>query len=627
MKPKGDRPLKILVVHTANGNLGDTVLMDNDVYLLKKALRKRHISHELFIYSLSSRDITQVKYMDAVFFAGGILKDTTEKFWLWIPELIREADEYGVPVFLSAIGAEPRTEDDPKGEELRETVNLPAVKGISIRDDRETLLRDYITRDTIRITPVLDPAVWCRDCYRELLPDRKTIRKNTRIGLGIARSDLFSDYGHPEVTEEMQLCFWAGVVRLLEDAGLPWELFTNGDPRDERFAARVLSFIGHGEKAPVPLDASALVVNISRYRGVIACRMHSNIIAYSLSLPGIGFIWNRKLRFFGEKIGHPERFLEVPDMTPERAVNALKQALTEKTGPGFFKKRSVYRAIYDFVKDELSPRLREGHGWLPARRLLAPSLGNIEKRYDRTNTIDAFRYSLSHGYCSFEASLRLTADDRLVLTESWSPELYRKMGLENAEELGNTPLSYEEFKRQKLFCRFPTADFREFVEIYRREAGSSHILLLNPGKPSEAKLPVMIGEMKEALTGCGFTPERLLLRAETKKAAELFASSGIPASVVWHFTTAAEEPAEIRKKLDSAVSFCREKGILFISLRQELFTDENAAVLRSAGLRPIVLGSTKADRLLKHFSNGAYLVGSRIYDADYLGRLLPAPEK
>ncbi len=162
-----EKTLKILVVETANMNLGDNVIGDNVYYLLKRALRGKR--YDILRYSISLRDPEQVRYVDAVVFAGGILKSTTEKFWLYITELIKTAQEYQVPVLLSGIGVEAFYPDDERSVNLKEAINLPCVKAISVRDDIETLKRDYITNPEIRVTPVFDHAIWCSYTYREYL--------------------------------------------------------------------------------------------------------------------------------------------------------------------------------------------------------------------------------------------------------------------------------------------------------------------------------------------------------------------------------------------------------------------------------------------------------------------------
>lgn len=120
MKPKQRNALKILVVETANMNLGDNVIADNVYYLLNKALHGKR--YDILRYSIFSRDPEQIRYVDAVVFAGGILKATTENFWLYIPELIRAAQEYQVPVLLSGIGVEAFYPDDERSIALKEAL-------------------------------------------------------------------------------------------------------------------------------------------------------------------------------------------------------------------------------------------------------------------------------------------------------------------------------------------------------------------------------------------------------------------------------------------------------------------------------------------------------------------------
>ena len=97
--------LKIMMVETANMNLGDNVIADNNCRLLRYAMFPK--DYELFRYNLACRDVEQIRYVDAVIFAGGIVKSTNEKFWQNIAEVLDKAEEYGVPVFMSGIGAEP----------------------------------------------------------------------------------------------------------------------------------------------------------------------------------------------------------------------------------------------------------------------------------------------------------------------------------------------------------------------------------------------------------------------------------------------------------------------------------------------------------------------------------------
>ena len=158
-----DRPLKVLMVYTANMNFGDTVIGRNNRYLLDEILKD--IDHEILEYSIFSRDTAQVAYVDALVFAGGIIKSTTESFWLYLSEMIEAAQEHGVPVLLNGIGCESFYPEDERAVSLKRALNLSCVKAISIRDDIETLQRDWIVNPSIRVTPVVDVATWSACTY------------------------------------------------------------------------------------------------------------------------------------------------------------------------------------------------------------------------------------------------------------------------------------------------------------------------------------------------------------------------------------------------------------------------------------------------------------------------------
>ena len=127
---------------------------------------------------------------------------------------MNEAQKYDIPVFFSAIGCEAFHPEDENSVSLKNAVNQPCVKGISCRDDIETLKNDYIENPDVRLTTVYDPAVWCRETYKDCISskDRKT---NRTIGLGVVRSNLFEDYGNPQITKQFQLDFWKKTAELL----------------------------------------------------------------------------------------------------------------------------------------------------------------------------------------------------------------------------------------------------------------------------------------------------------------------------------------------------------------------------------------------------------------------------
>ena len=617
-----NNPVKILLVQTIKLNLGDSVLSDCDAYLLQKCFGKRE--YKIFRYSISSRDIGQVRYVDAVIFAGGIFKVSNEKFWLYIPELLREADRLGVPVFFSAIGVEAYYPDDERSVELREALNLPCVKGISVRDDILTLRRDYITNPDIHISSVYDPAVWCKKVYAEALEDNDP-EKKLLIGVGIAREKLFEDYGHPEVTKEVQMEFWLGVIAELEKRKMPWMLFTNGDHGDEMMADEVLAAVGHGDKAPAPADSTELVRMISGFSAVFAARMHSNIIAYALGIPSVGIIWNQKLRFWGKKIGCPERFFETDEMDPAVMVQTLENALSgHAKKPSFFKKQGVYRALRQFVRKYCQVRPDRAHETLPVHeRMVATALGGIDKRCRNTNSRAALQYSLDHGYRNFELDLRLTSDEILVCVNRWHRDTYKMFDLPVGEEVNFPALSLQEFQNVCSYRRFPTMTFHEFVTFASPLfGGSGRRLILSVGRPSEAQLSVMLKQLKDELKNSMMNLKDLFLRVERRKDAEAVKAAGLQISLVFYIIPPKDQEAEdlaafIRKQL----AFCTKQKISLAALSEQYYDSETADLFQEAGVAPVVFTYIQTERILEALRSGAF-AASHFYDPDYISDLI-----
>lgn len=626
---KEQRKVKILMVQTANMNLGDTILADNDYYLIKKAMFPRKC--DILRYSISSRDVGQVKYVDAVVFAGGILKVTNESFWLYFPELIHAAQEYNVPVFLSAIGVEAYNPEDERSIALKEALNLPCVKGISVRDDIETLRRDYITNPDIRITPVYDPAVWCKKTYSEELKryrltrnvegTAKTVGKMI-IGLGVVREKLFADYGNPQIDRQFQLDFWKKVARELDERDIDWRIFTNGDTYDELFAKEVLQYIGHGEKLPAPRDGVNVVCDISEFSGVIAGRMHSNIVAYSLGIPSIGFIWNRKLRFWGEKIGFPERFLECSEIDGAEAVNRLLTAMSEKTGPKLSQKRPVYKALKQFARkwcvrrDAISEKIDY------KKNLTAIALGGIDIRYKNTNSPEAFEYSLKHGYRNFQLDVRLSADNELMCVNRWHKDTFKLLNhpLKDAENV--YPLESDEFLQCRYYNRFSTMSFDTFAKSFSEASADKKLkLIIAIGRPKEEEQERIFNLLEEGLKKYEIKLENVYIRLEQKRDVDYAGQRKSGYKIIYHMVNPNKSPEETAECIKNALKYCKSRKIKLISMHHDLYTDEVVGLCKEAKIKFCSFTGVQTTKIIRGIKNGAEFVGSHYYDVEYLNRL------
>lgn len=611
------RKLKILMVQTMNMNLGDTILADNDCFLMKKAMGLKNC--DLLRYSISSRDFSQVKYVDAVVFAGGIIKCTNENFWLYMPEIIREAQKYDVPVFLSAIGVEKFYFDDERSVALKEAINLPCVKGISVRDDIDTLNRDYLKNSNIKTYSVYDPAVWCAHTYKKHL-DLKSKKENC-VGLGITREKLFSDYGNPQIDRDYQLNFWKGIINELDKRNVKWKVFTNGDTYDEIFAKEVLDFVGHGEKVPAPKDSVSLVKDISQFTSVIAGRMHSNIVSFALQIPSVGFVWNQKLRFWGEKIGYSERFIDCDDLTPENVIAAWEKAVKEGCVLKEEYKEGVYNALKDF-SHEVKYRKKDKEKLNFKDCMVASSLGGIEMRYKSTNSKQAFSYSKNLGYKNFHVDVRLTSDDKLVCISKWHKDTYKMLNHPKKNDENPSAITFDEFKACKYYNRFDTISFNELLSLYKKDINRCGFrLFVSVGRPDKVTFLKIFDQLKEAIAENEINIENIFLRLEVERDIEYVKKSECNINLVYHAVGSKDNVEENMPVLSNALEYCKANGIKYLYMNTNLYEKEYDELCKKYGVQFYTGTCVLTEKIISNIKNGADFVGSQYYDVKYLKRL------
>ena len=610
------RPLKILLVCIYNKNYGDTVIAENTEYLLIKALKSAKINFNILRYSCTENDLGQIKYADAVVFAGGgIIKFRQELFYKYTADIITEAEKYGVPVFLNAVGVEGYDDKDPRCLMLSDCLKSHCIEGISVRDDCRLLKDTYLKNCTTRVRSVFDPAVWTASTYA----DRLNASKTQFIGLGVIRGDIFSDYGKEEISHDFLLDFWKSVALLLESKGYQWIIFTNGLDSDERFAAKLLEYIGHGKKLPQPHNDTQLVNNISSFKGIIASRMHADIIAYALGVPAVGLIWNDKIRLWGQRISQPENILSVSQLTAENAVTALEKALNKKRKNPLikFKLHNNYTELKRFIR---KCRCRaDAHYENPeiSQHILATALGGGEYKFKHLNHVPSIKAHYDKGGRWFEADVRLTSDNKIVCVNGWSESTLKKLGIAYSDKV-KKGLSYDEFMNCSYYGRFDTSSFEQLIQQLKLLEEAN--LVIDVGKPPKAGTEDMFSDIADYLSATNIDPERIIIRLQRSADVELWRKQNYNCQIAYFIADAAD-PEDFSKNQLQAINYCVKQNIKYISLSAKAYTEETALLLKNSKLKPIVFSYTKTEDIISAINRGAELVGSFYYQSDYIKQL------
>jgi len=338
-----------------NTNLGDPVIADCTSYLVKKALMELNLDYQVDCLDMMEDSYETLSSYDFIVFAGGgIIKYRYQKFYQYIDEITKIAQANDIPVIMVGVGVEGYDQQDEKCQILKKALNRKCVKSITTRDDIECLNSSYIERDDLKGRHVADPAVFSSDIYG--------IAKNKEskvVGLGVVREGIFRSNGIDIGREEL-FELWSGIIEELEKRCIDWKIFTNGWSSDMKFAINLMKFLKREEEMdekviPVPENAPQLVNKIANFKGVIAGRLHANIISYSLDIPAIQIVWNDKLKMWSETIGYPEDSFEVSRWDSKAIVEQLLDSMNE--GYRRIDMEEFKKNLYLEIKDTLASYL------------------------------------------------------------------------------------------------------------------------------------------------------------------------------------------------------------------------------------------------------------------------------
>lgn len=161
-----------------------------------------------------------------------------------------------------------------------------------------------------------------------------------------------------DFTEEQELDFLEKCIEKLNEKHIDWKLFCNGLPRDYEFALKLAERLGASEDkiCPSPKDGRELVSLISGFCSVLAFRLHACIISYSLDIPCVGMVWNRKVKMFYDIIGQASQTVELNNID----VDSVVDMVTEKSGKSSkgFRKR-YKRTTERMLKKALDPLVND----------------------------------------------------------------------------------------------------------------------------------------------------------------------------------------------------------------------------------------------------------------------------
>lgn len=262
---------------------------------------------------------------------GGVLEYSYNEYQEYLKTLCDYAEQHSIPIVINAIGrAGEFNPNDFRCKVLMKALSNPCVRYASARDSLESVRACVKNRFDVKLCA--DAAFWVKDAY-DIDVSSKTSEKRV-IGIGLIRGDALLSYedGFGEgFGEEDLIDLFSNIAYELMKRGYDFRFFTNGFRTDYTLGQRVIAKMNIGEEYLIerPLHAEELLNTISDFSGLITCRMHSSIAAFSMKIPSVILSWNKKVDQYMEVVGYPERAIKRNHFNAEYIVDALTCALEE----------------------------------------------------------------------------------------------------------------------------------------------------------------------------------------------------------------------------------------------------------------------------------------------------------
>ena len=305
---------------------------------LKEILHK--IRHSIWMHSLNlkrrSLRYYNEKLSDVDFIVvdgAGLLEYSKNEYHEYLNTLCEYAENKHIPVVFNAIGRSGEFDKtDFRCKILMQSFKRKCVKYVSARDSVEDVQKCVTNRFSVKLRA--DAAFWFDKAY-----GLEKNNKSNVIGIGLIRGNSMQAYGI-DFKEDDWINLYVGIAKELESRKERYQFFTNGYPADYYVGKKVIEKLGKSDDYLVvrPIDDKVLARTISSYSGLITCRMHSSIAAFTLGIPSVVLSWNPKINKYMDIIGYPERSINLNDFDPKTIVERFIQAREEGLSPDSIEK-------------------------------------------------------------------------------------------------------------------------------------------------------------------------------------------------------------------------------------------------------------------------------------------------
>lgn len=325
--------MRILVIHFSDDNFGDMLIEHCFSQLLNVVSDNLKQPFEIHSMGLKNFNQWQIENSDLICFAGGgVFGLSYLNLFEHINAILSVAEEKQIPVIFSSIGVNNMDANDKNQQPLSDLLRLSCIKAISVRENPQ-LFKNFAGDVPYTISQVCDPAVWTKYVYNhtvQYILDQKSTREKKIVGINVVRGGLFADNGK-DWTLGQEAEFFHTIKHRIEQAGYACKFYTNGSTLDNNTLLFFKKKYDISEDDLIFVDSTKeLVETIALFDAVIAIRLHSAIICYSLDVPVVNLVWNDKIQLFYDAIRRPSCTFDLANCNEEEIVSFITNA--EKNG-------------------------------------------------------------------------------------------------------------------------------------------------------------------------------------------------------------------------------------------------------------------------------------------------------
>ena len=307
----------------------------------------------------SSYYIHLLKDADAVIYAFGMLKYSTQDANYLFYTLNSIAEKLHIPVFMNAMSVQKYDAEDPRAKNLVEACTKKCVRMITTRDGVEELneLNAFYASDRhsekgrIATSMVADVALWSPEALH--LP-RKAFPETIRtIGINVINLQQFQLYGN-NVTEEDFFDFYRNLISDVTKNNYAYKLFSNGMDVNHESGKKIVNALHLPQDTLLNIAGTPVeyVRMLCSFDCVFATRLHTSITCYAFNIPVVALVWDNKIRAFYRKIRRQSLTVEPEKLREANIVAMLEEASRHPYDEKLFGelKGSTLQSFKDFAR-------------------------------------------------------------------------------------------------------------------------------------------------------------------------------------------------------------------------------------------------------------------------------------